>query len=154
MATERTFAGWMRTAFAAIGIGIAFRGLFGELEPPWLARAIATVFIVLGAVLAIGAERRAAHSFSRLSAHKVDEPQVPRLRWIAYSIAARHLQKRRIALSLKALSAKPENAPPPKDEDLAPSGGSQYERKRKGPLKGGTAGGGGESSLFRFGSGK
>ncbi|MCB2075810.1 MAG: DUF202 domain-containing protein [Novosphingobium sp.] len=87
MATERTFAGWMRTAFAAIGIGIAFRGLFGELEPPWLARAIATVFIVLGAVLAIGAERRAAHSFSRLSAHKVDEPQVPRLRWIAYSIA-------------------------------------------------------------------
>ncbi len=60
-------------------------------------------------------------------------------------------QKRRIALSLKALSAKPENAPPPKDEDLAPSGGSQYERKRKGPLKGGTAGGGGESSLFRFG---
>lgn len=63
-------------------------------------------------------------------------------------------QKRRIALSLKALSAKPENAPPPKDEDLAPSAGAQYERKRKGPLKGGTAGGGGDSSLFRFGSGK
>ncbi|MFO1021074.1 MAG: S1 RNA-binding domain-containing protein [Planctomycetales bacterium] len=60
--------------------------------------------------------------------------------------------KRRIALSLKALSAKPENAPKPKDEDLAPGGGAAYERKRKGPLKGGTAGGGGES--FLFGRGK
>lgn len=59
-------------------------------------------------------------------------------------------QKRRIALSLKALSAKPESAAPPKDEDLAPGGGASYERKRKGPLKGGTAGGGGES-LFHFG---
>lgn len=63
-------------------------------------------------------------------------------------------QKRRIALSLKALSARPESAAPPKDEDLAPGAGALYERKRKGPLKGGTAGGGGDNSLFRFGGGK
>ncbi|MCB2061491.1 MAG: DUF202 domain-containing protein [Novosphingobium sp.] len=88
MATERTFAGWMRTAFAAIGIGIAFRGLFGELEPPWLARAIATVFIALGAALALGAERRASRTLERLSTHKVDAPETPRLRWIAYCVAA------------------------------------------------------------------
>ena len=88
MATERTFAGWMRTAFAAIGIGIAFRGLFGELEPPWLARVIATLFIALGAVFAISAEQRAGRTFRRLSAHKVEPPHTPRLRWIAYSVAA------------------------------------------------------------------
>lgn len=87
MAAERTFAGWMRTAFAAIGIGIAFRGLFGELEPPWLARGIATVFIALGALLAIGAEQRAHRTFERLSAHTVDAPRTPRLRWIAYAVA-------------------------------------------------------------------
>ena len=29
-ATERTFAGWLRTAFAAIGVGIGFQVLFGE----------------------------------------------------------------------------------------------------------------------------
>ena len=39
MAMERTFAGWMRTAFAAIGIGLAFHVVFGEFRPPWLARA-------------------------------------------------------------------------------------------------------------------
>lgn len=51
--------------------------------------------------------------------------------------------KKRIALSLKALIARPEAAPKKSDEDLAPSGGAMYERKRKDPLKGGGTGSGG-----------
>lgn len=88
LAVERTFAGWMRTAFAAIGIGLGFRALFGEFDPPWLAKAIGTMFIALGAIFAIGAERRACKAFDRLSAHKVDAPDTPNIRWIAWSIAA------------------------------------------------------------------
>ena len=53
------------------------------------------------------------------------------------------LDKKRISLSLKALIAKPEAAPKKSDEDHAPSGGAGYERKRKGPLKGGGTGSGG-----------
>src|SRR5690606_31700211 len=87
MAIERTFAGWMRTSLAAIGIGLAFHALFGELQPPWLARAIASVFVAVGATIAIGAERRVCSSFDRMSAHNVPAPKIPRLRWIAYSIA-------------------------------------------------------------------
>lgn len=86
MSVERTFAGWMRTSFAAIGIGIAFHALFGDLQPPWLARAIATLFIVLGAIIAIGAERRACGNFDRLSTHHIDSPKIPNLRWIAYAV--------------------------------------------------------------------
>lgn len=48
--------------------------------------------------------------------------------------------RQRISLSMKALKAKPEK---PKDEDLAPGKGEAYERKRKEPLRGGTATGGG-----------
>ena len=59
MAMERTFAGWMRTAFAAIGIGLAFKAVFGEFDPPWLAKAIATVFILAGGMA--GGLRRTAH---------------------------------------------------------------------------------------------
>lgn len=77
----------MRTAFAAIGIGLGFRALFGELEPPWLARAIATLFIALAIVLAISAERRTCRAFTRLSAHAVDTPDLPKLRWLAYSVS-------------------------------------------------------------------
>ena len=58
------------------------------------------------------------------------------------------LGKRRIALSLKALQARPEGAPKKDDADLAPGGAAPYERKRKGPLKGGTTGGAGGSGLF------
>jgi small subunit ribosomal protein S1 len=43
--------------------------------------------------------------------------------------------RKRISMSVKALKAKPEV---PKDEDLAPGKGETYERKSKGPLKGGT----------------
>lgn len=45
--------------------------------------------------------------------------------------------KKRISLSVKALKAKPEPVEKPRDEDLSPGGGAGYERKRKGPLKGG-----------------
>lgn len=53
------------------------------------------------------------------------------------------LDKRRISLSIKALIAKAAPEPKKTDEDLAPSGGAPYERKRKGPLKGGGTGSGG-----------
>ena len=87
MAMERTFAGWMRTAFAAIGIGLAFRAVFGEFDPPWLARAIATAFILLGAVVAFTAERRARNTLQRLKAHHMEEPEVPSLTWIGRGVA-------------------------------------------------------------------
>ncbi|MFN0056250.1 MAG: 30S ribosomal protein S1 [Planctomycetales bacterium] len=51
--------------------------------------------------------------------------------------------KKRISLSIKALISRPEAAPKKTDEDLAPSGGALYERKRKDPLKGGGTGSGG-----------
>ncbi|AKQ41238.1 hypothetical protein CP97_03040 [Aurantiacibacter atlanticus] len=88
MALERTFAGWMRTAFAAIAIGIGFNALFGKLDPPWLAKAIATLFILLAIVFALGAERRACKAFDRLSSHAVDSPKLPNIRLIAWSISA------------------------------------------------------------------
>lgn len=53
------------------------------------------------------------------------------------------LDKRRISLSIKALIAKAVPEAKKTDEDLAPSGGVPYERKRKGPLKGGGTGSGG-----------
>ncbi|MGX7894023.1 YidH family protein [Tsuneonella sp. HG222] len=87
MAMERTFAGWMRTAFAAIGIGLAFKAVFGAFEPPWLAKAIATVFILAGGWLAISAQRRTCATLSRLEAHKVVSAGSPNYRILAYAVA-------------------------------------------------------------------
>lgn len=86
MAMERTFAGWMRTAFAAVGIGLAFRAVFGEFDPPWLARAIATACILLGAFIAFTAVRRARHTFDRLHAHYLDAPKPTNLSWMGNGV--------------------------------------------------------------------
>lgn len=85
-ATERTFAGWLRTAFAAIGVGIAFHVVFGAFQPPWLAQAIASLFIVLGISIAYTAEKRASSTFANLSRHEIDRPGNPNIRWMSWSI--------------------------------------------------------------------
>ncbi|WP_120716647.1 YidH family protein [Tsuneonella amylolytica] len=86
MAMERTFAGWIRTAFAAIGIGLAFRAVFGAFDPPWLARAIATMFILSGALLAWSAQRRMCATLGRLHSHALEGPSAPNFRMLAYAV--------------------------------------------------------------------
>ena len=88
MALERTFAGWMRTAFAAIGIGLGFNAIFGTFEPLWLAKAIATLFILAGGWLAINAQRRACKTMARFEAHKFEAVSTPNFRILAYAVAA------------------------------------------------------------------
>lgn len=88
MAMERTFAGWIRTALAAIGIGIAFHALFGQLHPPGLAKGIATIFIMAGAGLAFTAQRRACNTLSRLHPHVVERASGPNFRLLAFAVIA------------------------------------------------------------------
>lgn len=87
MAMERTFAGWIRTAFAAIGIGLAFKALFGAFDPPWLAKAVATMFILAGGWLAITAERRTCATMERLDAHRIESVATPNFKALAYAVA-------------------------------------------------------------------
>lgn len=87
MAMERTFAGWLRTAFAAIGIGLAFHVVFDDFRPPGLARGIATVFILAGAWLAVAAERQACAALARLEPHHVERPSLPQFRWLGWAVA-------------------------------------------------------------------
>lgn len=88
MAVERTFAGWIRTAFASIGIGLGFRALFGELEPTWLPRGIASMFIAFAIFLALAAERRACASLARMNTHALNKPDTPQYKLLAYGVAA------------------------------------------------------------------
>ncbi len=87
LANERTFAGWARTAMAAIGIGLAFNALFGATQPPWAAKAMASLFIILGVFLIVVAERRARAISERISSHSVDALKPVNVRIIAVGIA-------------------------------------------------------------------
>ncbi|MGB3754197.1 MAG: DUF202 domain-containing protein [Parerythrobacter sp.] len=87
-ATERTYAGWLRTAFAAIGIGLGFRAVFGAFDPPWLAQAIATIFILMGGAIAWSAQSRACASLARLHTHDIKAPKQLHMRWLSYIVTA------------------------------------------------------------------
>lgn len=59
LANERTFAGWARTSFAAIGLGLGFHAVFGKIDPSWVPKGISTLFIALGIFLIWKATQRA-----------------------------------------------------------------------------------------------
>jgi len=69
MANERTFAGWMRTGLAAVGIGLGFNALFGKLEPLWVPKAIATLFMIIGIFIFWVAQRNGCAVQDRLNSH-------------------------------------------------------------------------------------
>jgi putative membrane protein len=87
MANERTFAGWARTAMAAIGIGLAFNALFQSMEPVWAPKLIATIFMALGIFLVVAAERRACATSRRLTTHAVKSVPQMNLRVMAWAIS-------------------------------------------------------------------
>ncbi|WP_129790775.1 YidH family protein [Sphingosinicella sp. CPCC 101087] len=82
LANERTFAGWLRTAFAAVGIGLGFHVLFQRMEPAWIPRAMASVFLLIGIAVAVAAERRACAVRDRLQTHIVQSAKPMNLRLI------------------------------------------------------------------------
>jgi putative membrane protein len=88
LANERTFAGWLRTGLATVGIGVGFHVLFQRMEPSWLPRGIATIFLLIGVAVVVGAERRARAVRDRLDAHVVASARAMNLSVITYAMAA------------------------------------------------------------------
>ena len=82
LANERTFASWFRTGLGAVGIGLGFQALFSKIEPAWVPRLMATMFLLLGIFLFVAAERQACKVLSRLEAHSVKPFRNNRLRLI------------------------------------------------------------------------
>ena len=83
MANERTFAGWMRTGLASVGLGLGFHALFGKLEPWWIPRLIATIFIIIGIFIFYQAQKNGCNVQQRMAAHKSEPIETQNLKLIA-----------------------------------------------------------------------
>lgn len=88
LAHERSFAGWMRTGMAAVGVGLGFKALFQTMEPAWAPKTIASIFLLLAAFIFISAERRARRAIERLEAHRVAALAPVRLRLMAWALTS------------------------------------------------------------------
>lgn len=87
LAHERSFAGWVRTGMGAVGLGLGFNALFRTLEPVWIPKAIATVFLLIAIFMFLSAERRACRIINELEAHKVATLSPIRIRWLAWMLS-------------------------------------------------------------------
>lgn len=86
LAHERSYAGWVRTGMAAVGIGLGLNALFRSLEPAWVAKAIATGFFLIAILIFFSAQRRACRIVGRLQAHSVSELGPVRIRFMTWSL--------------------------------------------------------------------
>ncbi|MEM5515557.1 DUF202 domain-containing protein [Henriciella sp. AS95] len=69
LANERTFAGWMRTGLASAGLGLGFQAIFRVVEPTWLAKSGATIFLVIALVVFWLAQKKACSLADRMDSH-------------------------------------------------------------------------------------
>lgn len=88
LAHERSFAGWLRTGMAAVGIGLGFNALFNAFEPTWIPKAIATGFLCIAILIFISSQRRASGILSRLDSHQVKSLKPVRILILAWALVA------------------------------------------------------------------
>lgn len=86
LSNERTFGSWMRTGLAAVGVGVGSNALLRSFEPPWLAKAIATAFVLVGVLIFWFAEQRVRAIQRRLDAHEIVPVSIGRMRIIALGL--------------------------------------------------------------------
>lgn len=83
LANERTFAGWMRTGMAAIGVALGLKAVFGDFEPTWLAKAGATLFIVVAILIFWAARQSSCRTQNWMNDHAVERQSATRTTIIA-----------------------------------------------------------------------
>lgn len=86
LAHERSFAGWVRTGMAAVGIGLGFNALFRTMEPTWIPKIIATGFLLVAIYIFVSAERRARSIIGTLESHKIKVLKPMRIRLLAWAL--------------------------------------------------------------------
>jgi putative membrane protein len=84
LANERTFAGWMRTGMTALAVAIGLHAVFGELQPPWIAKATATMFIIVAILVFAAAAQRSHKAQLRIDSH--DSASQPAWRMTALAV--------------------------------------------------------------------
>lgn len=72
LANERTFAGWMRTGVASAALGLGFQAIFRAVEPTWIAKVGASIFIAIAVAVFFLAWRKAGRVVRRMDAHTAE----------------------------------------------------------------------------------
>ena len=72
LANERTFAGWMRTGMACVALALGLKAVFRETDPTWIAKSVATVFIVAAVSIFWGSALKSKQAQERIQEHDTE----------------------------------------------------------------------------------
>jgi putative membrane protein len=86
LAHERSFASWVRTGLAAVGIALGFHAIFTPLEPTWAGKLIASAFLAVAVFIFISAQRRACKHIATLDPHRIVALQPVRIRLLTWAL--------------------------------------------------------------------
>ena len=87
MANERTFASWTGTGLGAIGVAIGLKAVFGEFEPTWAAKAVASVFLIMAVGTFWAARTKACKTLNRLHERDLEPHSTRTLTFISASLS-------------------------------------------------------------------
>ena len=69
---------------ASVGIALGFNALFRSVEPAWIAKAIASLFLLIAIFIFLSAERRTCAIMERIQPHKVATLRPVRMRILTW----------------------------------------------------------------------
>ncbi len=86
LASERTFSSWMGTGLGSLGLAVGMQAVFGAMEPTWVAKSAATIFVLIAVMLFVSALRNAQETLKRLNSSSAEPISSNNLSIIAYSL--------------------------------------------------------------------
>ncbi|NNU16920.1 DUF202 domain-containing protein [Parvularcula sp. ZS-1/3] len=87
LAAERTFAAWARTAMAASVLGLGFNALVRTFEPQWVAKAGASLFLLIAIGILQVSWRQACAMLDRLTSHAAEHMPPRHFRVIGHALS-------------------------------------------------------------------
>ncbi len=87
LANERTFAGWLRTGMAALAVAVGLRAVFGPFEPTWVAKLVASVFVLIAIMIFWAARRQACATLNKMDRHQARSLSRRRLTILSMSLS-------------------------------------------------------------------
>ncbi|WP_281966922.1 DUF202 domain-containing protein [Roseovarius nanhaiticus] len=83
MANERTFNSWMGLGLGAVGVAIALKAVFGDFEPTWAAKGVASLFLFAAIVIYWTAANQAHKTHERLTCREAEVTEAKNFRRLA-----------------------------------------------------------------------
>jgi putative membrane protein len=83
MANERTFNSWMGLGLGSVGVAIALKAVFGDFEPTWAAKAVASLFLMTAIAIYWTAANQAHKTHERLTCRDAEVTDTKNFRRLA-----------------------------------------------------------------------